>query len=89
MTNGESIVRNYLYGYYYLKNKFDYISNGVDRNDAFGNSAQIPQIVRKFGSKWLCHLVYSTCDAPYWKGLDGSVVFDMKPKSIGSNGSYF
>ena len=88
MTNGESIVRNFLYGYYYLKNKFNYTANGVDRNDAFGNSAQIPQIVRGFGSKWLCHIGYSPCTAPYWKGLDGSVVFNMEPPRIGDIGGY-
>lgn len=88
MTNGESIVRNFLYGYYYLKNKFDYTANGIDRNDAFGNSAQLPQIVRGFGSKWVSHLVYSPCTAQYWKGLDGSVVFDMKPPCIGDMGGY-
>ena len=88
MVNGESIIRNFLYGYYYLKNKYDYISDGIDRNDAFGNSAQIPQIVRGFGSKWLCHITYSNCTSPYWKGLDGSVVYNLEPKSIGSIGGY-
>lgn len=88
MTNGESIVRNFLYGYHYLKNRFGYIANGIDRNDAFGNSAQIPQIVRKFGSKWVSHIVYTPCTSPYWRGLDGSVVYNLEPPRIGDIGGY-
>ena len=88
LINGESIVRNYLSGYYYLKDKYNYIPDGMDRNDAFGNSGQIPQIARKFGTKWVYHLVYSTCDKAYWQGIDGSVVYDMKELGVGSIGGY-
>lgn len=88
MTNGESIVRNYLYGYNYMKDKYGYICEGVDRNDAFGNSAQLPQIIRKFGSKWVCHIAYSPCTSPYWRGIDGSIVYNMAPPCIGEHGGY-
>ncbi len=88
LINGETIVRNYLYGYYYLKDKFGYAAEGTDRNDAFGNSAQLPQIARGFGSKWVYNIVYSPCEAPYWRGLDGSTVYVMNPKGAGSIGGY-
>lgn len=89
MVQGESIVRNLLNGYHYLKNKYNYCSEGVDRMDAFGNSAQLPQIIRGFGSKWVKHISYFPCDAPYWKGIDGSKVYNLKPPRIGSQGSFF
>ena len=69
MAYGESIVRNFLYGYYYLKNNYGIIPDGMDRNDAFGNSAQLPQIARGFGTKWVYHITYSKCTKHIGKGL--------------------
>ena len=89
MVNGESIVRNYLYGREYLKNKYNYVPYALDRNDAFGNSAQIPQIARKFGTKWVINTIYTYPDNPYWKGLDGSTVLTWVPRGIGYTGGYY
>lgn len=86
---GEGIIRNFLYGREYLKNEFGHIPYGVDRNDAFGNTAQLPQIARKFGSKWIFHITYSEADNMYWRGLDGSTVLLWKPKGIGYSGGYY
>lgn len=65
MVNGESIVRNFLYGREYLKEKYNYVLYGMDRSDVFGNSAQLPQIARKFGTKWIFNLTYSESDNLY------------------------
>ncbi len=89
MVNGESIVRNFLYGREYLKEKYNYIPYGMDRSDAFGNSAQLPQIARKFGTKWIFNLTYSLSDNLYWRGLDGSTVLTWMPKGIGYTGGYY
>lgn len=88
LISGESIVRNYLQGYHYMKGRFGHIADGADRNDAFGNSAQMPQIFRKFGVKWVYHVSYTPCSAPYWRGLDGSTVYDLEPVSAGTIGGY-
>ena len=88
LVSGESIVRNYSHGYHYLKDKFGHIPDGADRNDAFGNCAQMPQIFRKFGVKWAYHVTYSPCTKPYWRGLDGSTVYDVEPTSVGVMGGY-
>lgn len=88
LISGESLVRNYLQGYCYMKENFGHVADGADRNDAFGNSAQLPQILRKFGVKWVYHVTYSPCDAPYWRGLDGSTVYDLEPVGAGSVGGY-
>lgn len=88
LISGESLVRNFLQGYWYLKSRFDHIPDGADRNDAFGNSAQLPQIFRNFGVKWVYHVTYTPCEAPYWKGLDGSVVYNLEPPQAGTIGGY-
>ena len=88
LVSGESIVRNYLQGYHYLKKRFSHIPDGADRNDAFGNCAQLPQILRKFGTRWVYHISYTPCEKPYWRGLDGSTVYDLEPVSAGTVGGY-
>lgn len=89
MLNGEGIVRNYLYGRNYLKNNFNYTPYVIDRNDAFGNSAQLPQIARGFGVKWISEISYSRPDNLYWEGLDGSRVLTWQPDKIVSTGGYY
>lgn len=89
LISGESIIRNYLIGQEYLKREFDDVPSGMDRNDAFGNSAQIPQIARKFGSRWVYHITYSPCSGEYWRGLDGSTVYCFQPKQAGYTGGYY
>jgi len=88
LITGESIIRNYRYGYHYLKDKFGVTPDGADRNDAFGNSAQLPQIIRGFGVKWIHHVAYTPCKAPYWRGLDGSTLFVAEPLQAGSIGGF-
>jgi len=43
---GESIIRNYLIGFLYVEDRFGQITHLAVRNDGFGNSAQLPQILR-------------------------------------------
>ena len=88
LVMGESIVRNYRQGYHWLKSRFNHVPDGADRNDAFGNSAQMPQIFRKFGVKWAYNVTYSPCTAPYWRGLDGSTVYNIEPIRAGTVGGY-
>lgn len=85
---GESIVRNYRQGYHWLKSRYGHVPDGADRNDAFGNSAQMPQIFRNFGVKWAYNVTYSPCTAPYWRGLDGSTVYNIEPVRVGTVGGY-
>lgn len=89
LIEGESIIRNYLYGYEYLKNEFDYHADGMERNDAFGNSAQLPQIARGFGVNWVYNIAYNPLKGPYWKGLDGSVVAEVPNTIVGASGGFY
>ena len=88
LISGESIVRSYLFGYNYLKNKFGYVSEGFDRNDSFGNSAQLPQIARGFGQKFCNNVVYTNLEGNYWRGLDGSTLANIDPTQSGICGGY-
>ena len=89
LVQGESLVRNLLNGYLYMKQKYGIISEGVDRQDGFGNAAQLPQIVRGFGSKWVRRISYVPVQGAYWQGVDGSRVYHMDPPCVGGAGSFF
>ena len=88
LISGESIIRSYLFGYNYLKDNFGYRAQGFDRNDSFGNSAQLPQIARGFGINWTYNVVYTNLEGNYWKGLDGSVLAKVDPKQAAICGGY-
>lgn len=88
LISGESIVRSYLFGYNYLKDNFNYTPRGFDRNDSFGNSAQLPQIARGFGINWAHNIVYTQLEGNYWRGLDGSALAKVDPKLSAICGGY-
>jgi alpha-mannosidase len=78
IPGGEVLVRGILYGKRYCKEKF-----GVDvpvawAADGFGLNAQLPQIYRKSGYRWLAfrrglpRSIGSRVSEFIWKGLDGS-----------------
>jgi hypothetical protein len=54
--------------------------------DAFGNSANYPQILRGVGAEVVCHTSYRPCPEPVWVGIDGTKIacYDHVPKrSVG------
>lgn len=87
LVQGESIVRNFLYGSRYMKECFGQEGKCAYRRDAFGNSAQLPQILRQFGMEWVWGLSYTEPDAPVWVGLDGARICCMEPPSFAESGS--
>lgn len=74
MVHGESLVRNYLLGFLWVEETFGHPTRQIVRNDAFGNSAQLPQIARGVEVEWATGMSYSLATGIYWRGLDGSVV---------------
>ena len=80
-ANGESYIRQGLYGQRYLKENFGKMSNIVFNIDSFGHSPQLPQILSKCGIKYYCFVRpekhHRSLEEPYfiWKGIDGSEVF--------------
>jgi len=78
MVLGESIVRNYLYGLLWAEKALGAKCALGVRNDAFGNSAQLPQILNGCGLKWTTGFCYSAPKKPFIRGLDGSTVATME-----------
>jgi alpha-mannosidase len=86
MILGESLVRNYLLGLLWVEEVFGQKTRLAVRNDAFGNSAQLPQILRGCEIEWATGMSYSVPSGRYWRGLDGSVVLHATLPSAGSGG---
>jgi alpha-mannosidase len=74
MILGESLVRNYLYGLMWVEKTLGQKTRLAVRNDGFGNSAQLPQILRGCEIAWATGFSYTPAQGRYWRGLDGSVI---------------
>jgi len=86
MILGESLVRNYLCGLLWVEDVFGQKTHHAVRNDAFGNSAQLPQILRGCEINWATGMSYSYPAGRYWRGLDGSVILLATFPNAGSGG---
>lgn len=82
IPSGESLVRHFLYGQKYLKEKFNYRADTFWQPDVFGYSASIPQILKQCGIKNFLTTKLSwneetrfPYDTFYWSGIDGTSVF--------------
>lgn len=75
MTSGETLLRNLVMGQLYFEETFGVIPSIGWLEDAFGQSAQIPQIFRGCECNQVLKLSYKRVPGEYWKGLDGSVIF--------------
>ncbi len=75
LIQGELICRNLVLGTLWGEQALGRRPDSGWVQDTFGTSAQIPQIYRSCGYRWLAWIIYVDPDRPYWRGLDGSVVF--------------
>lgn len=75
MCHVETMVRNLASGFEYGESLTGLPPRCANCADAFGTSAQLPQVIRGCGLRAVESLSYSYPDAPYWRGLDGSTVF--------------
>ncbi len=74
MVLGESLVRNYLVGLLWAEDVLGRKTQLAVRTDAFGNSAQLPQILRGCELAWATGMSYTPAQGLYWQGLDGSTI---------------
>lgn len=88
MPGGESVVMNFVRGKHWIEKELGYTPRLAVRNDAFGNSAQLPQILNKCGIRWLNGIHYSRIEKEYWKGLDGSVLYCGNIPVVGNGGGW-
>ena len=75
MCHAETMVRNLASGLEWGEALLGVPALCANVTDAFGTSAQLPQVIRGCGLRAIESLSYSYPDAPYWRGLDGSTVF--------------
>lgn len=71
---GETLVRNFVYGILWAEDTLGQKTKIAQRNDAFGNPSQLPQILRGCELSVVTGLHYVPIQKPYWRGQDGSVV---------------
>ncbi|MCI1787383.1 MAG: glycosyl hydrolase-related protein [Actinomyces sp.] len=86
MPSGESLVRQFVEGKQYMREKFGVETHEVWLPDSFGFSAAFPQIARQAGCGWFLSQKLSWNDTnrmPHhsflWEGIDGSRVYAHFP----------
>lgn len=82
MPDGESLVRQFLYGQKYTKEKFGRYVRVAWQPDVFGHPASMPQIARKAGIEFYLFGRPRDPKRPpiiWWQGLDGSRVLGYNP----------
>ncbi len=83
----ESLIRQFLYGQHYFREKFGKTVDNAWLPDVFGNSWIMPQILKKSGVDYFVSNKMSTWNDtnrfPHnnfiWKGIDGSSVYACVP----------
>jgi len=77
VVDGESLVRQFLYGQKYSKEKFGHYIRAAWQPDVFGHPYSMPQIARQAGIElYLFNRPHDPSRPPiiWWQGLDGSRV---------------
>lgn len=75
LPSGETLLRNLVMGQRWFEETFGVIPNVGWLEDAFGQSAQMPQLFRGVECPLILGISYKRVPGNYWRGLDGSVVF--------------
>lgn len=88
MIGIESFITDFLLSDRFLKDVFGEVSMVVTRRDAFGNSAQLPQVLRNLGKKHIAVINYSKPRGDVWKGIDGSAICVKQPPYSGGAGGW-
>lgn len=88
LTGPESLVRQFLYGRRYFRDKLGYETEDMWLPDVFGYSAAIPQILSKFGIEYFLTQKISwnqinrfPHNTFWWQGIDGTKVWTHFPPS--------
>lgn len=89
-TGGESLVRQFLYGKEYARNKLGKEVSVCWLPDTFGYTGSFPQIMKKSGIEYFCIQKIRTTaayrkyphDTFYWEGIDGTRILTSVPPVI-------
>ena len=74
MPSGETLLRNLVLGQRYFEDTFGVIPTIASLEDAFGQSAQMPQLLRGVECTLVTRLSRKKVPGDHWRGLDGSVI---------------
>ena len=77
LPQGETLIREIMFGKEFVKEKFDREVKVMWQADSFGLNAQLPQIYKKSGYKYLAFRRGSFENKPsefIWQGLDGTEI---------------
>jgi alpha-mannosidase len=93
IPNGESLVRQFLYGKAFFKKEFGHELKNLFLPDVFGYSGAIPQIMKKSGVDYFTTIKLSwdkfvryPHETFFWQGIDGSKVLVHMPPEGTYNG---
>ncbi len=94
LTGAESLVRQFLYGRRYFKQKLGYETQDMWLPDVFGYSAALPQILKKFNIQYFLTQKISWNQFNkfphhtfWWQGIDGTRVWTHFPPADTYNAS--
>ncbi len=94
LTGSESLIRQFLYGKRYFREKLGYTTDDMWLPDVFGYSAALPQILAKFNIKYFLTQKISWNQFNkfphhtfWWQGIDGSRVWSHFPPADTYNAS--
>ncbi|HWA84466.1 MAG TPA: alpha-mannosidase, partial [Fimbriimonadaceae bacterium] len=86
LTGSESLIRQFLYGRRYFREKFGYETNDMWLPDVFGYAAALPQILAKFNIKYFLTQKISWNQFNkfphhtfWWQGIDGTRIWTHFP----------
>lgn len=86
LTGSESLVRQFLYGRRYFREKLGYETDDMWLPDVFGYAAALPQILTKFGIKYFLTQKISwnqfnkfPHNTFWWQGIDGTRIWTHFP----------
>ena len=94
LTGAESLIRQFLYGRRYFREKFGYTTDDMWLPDVFGYAAALPQILAKFNIKYFLTQKISWNQFNkfphhtfWWQGIDGTRIWSHFPPADTYNGS--
>ncbi len=86
LTGAESLIRQFLYGRRYFREKLGVTTDDMFLPDVFGYAAALPQILNKFGIKYFLTQKISWNQVNkfphntfWWQGIDGSRIWSHFP----------
>ncbi|MFZ4506126.1 MAG: alpha-mannosidase [Fimbriimonas sp.] len=94
LTGAESLIRQFLYGKRYFREKFGFETHDMWLPDVFGYSAALPQILNKFNIRYFLTQKISWNQFNkfphhtfWWQGIDGSRIWSHFPPADTYNAS--